>query len=115
VKRVYDPAGPSDAHCILVDRLWPRGKKKGSFPLEAWIKEVAPSNALRQWYQHDPEKWDEFRDRYFKELDSVPDSIEKLLTLAKTGDVTLLFGSKELERNNAVALKEYLEKLLNDT
>ena len=82
--------------------------------MEAWLKEVAPSNALRQWYQHDPAKWDEFRERYFKELESVSESIEKLVNLARDEDVTLLFGSKELERNNAVALKEYLDKKLSE-
>ena len=79
------------------------------------MKEVAPSNALRQWYQHDPEKWDEFRERYWKELEAVPESINRLVKLANEGDLTLLFGSKELQRNNAVALKEYLEKRLSET
>jgi len=79
------------------------------------LKEVAPSNALRQWYQHDPEKWDEFRERYWKELEAVPESINRLVKLANEGDLTLLFGSKELQRNNAVALKEYLEKRLSET
>ena len=112
VKRVSDPVEESDGHRILVDRLWPRGMRKEALVHEAWLRGVSPSNALRQWLAHDPVKWDEFRLRYWLELDDNHDDIGKLIAYAKAGFVTLLFGSKERRYNNAVALKEYLENHL---
>jgi len=110
IKRVTDPVDDTDGHRILVDRLWPRGMKKSSLQMEQWMKDVAPSNALRQWYHRDPAKWDEFRDKYWKELDSNPAAIANLLQITKDGDLTLLFGSTERVYNNAAALKEYLDE-----
>ncbi len=110
IKRVYDPASRADGQRYLVDRLWPRGIKKENLKIEAWIKDVAPSDELRHWFGHDPDKWCEFNERYFKELDGKPEIWRPLLEAARKGDVTLLFSTKELEHNNAVSLRAYLEK-----
>jgi uncharacterized protein YeaO (DUF488 family) len=112
IKRVYDPASPDDGQRFLVDRLWPRGIKKEALKLHAWVKEVAPSDELRHWYGHDPDKWCEFNERYFAELDKIPETWHPLLEAAHKGTITLLFSSKELKINNAVTLKAYLEKKL---
>ena len=110
VKRVYEPATADDGMRVLVDRLWPRGISKDKAKIALWLKEIAPSNALRKWYGHDPAKWTEFRRRYAAELKDNPEPIQELRTLAQAKTVTLLFSSKELELNNAVALKEMLRK-----
>ncbi len=110
VKRVYEPVSPGDGSRFLVDRLWPRGVKREALRLTGWIKEVAPSNELRNWYGHDPERWPEFQRRYFAELDRMPETWKPLLEAGRTGTVTLLFGSRELNLNNATALKIYLER-----
>ncbi len=110
IRRVYDPPEGEEGERYLVDRLWPRGVKRESLNLAGWVKEAAPSNSLRQWYGHDPAKWQEFQRRYFAELDQKPASWESLLEAARRGTITLLFSSRELEINNAVALKAYLEK-----
>ena len=110
LKRVYDPDGIDAESRFLVDRLWPRGIKKETLRCDAWIKDVAPSNELRAWYQHDPDKWDEFRKRYFSELEAKPESWQPILAAAQKGTVALLYSSRETRLNNAVALKEYLEK-----
>jgi uncharacterized protein YeaO (DUF488 family) len=112
VKRVYTPASVEDGQRFLVDRLWPRGLKKEDLKIEAWIKDVAPSHALRHWYGHDPDKWCEFNERYFSELDGKPDTWQPLLEAARKGDITLLFSTKELERNNAITLRAYLQQCL---
>ncbi len=112
VKRVTDPVEKNDGHRVLIDRLWPRGMKKSDVKYELWLKEVSPSTTLRQWFSHDPAKWNEFRRRFWQELDANPDPIQKLIELAKNENVTLVFGSKERQFNNATALKEYLEKNL---
>ncbi len=112
IKRVYSPASTEDGQRYLVDRLWPRGMKKEALNIVAWIKEVAPSNELRHWYGHDPDKWCEFNQRYFDELDLNPDAWQPLLEAARNGIITLLFSTKELERNNAVTLRAYLEQQL---
>ncbi len=108
-KRIYEPADAADGRRILVDRLWPRGLTKADSRLDFWAKAVAPSNELRRWYQHDPEKWDEFRRRYFGELDENPAALGELQSHLGKGTVTLLFSSKEERLNNASALREYLE------
>ncbi len=112
IKRAYDAADASDGVRFLVDRLWPRGLKKEALHIKAWSKDVAPSNELRNWYHHDLEQWDEFRRRYFKELEKNPSAWQPLLEAARHGAVTLLYSSKQLERNNAVALKEFLTSRL---
>lgn len=112
LKRAYDPPARADGARILVERLWPRGIKKADLELSAWNKDVAPSTALRQWFGHDPAKWEEFRKRYFAELRAHPDAATPLLAAARKGRVTLVFSSHDLEHNNAVALKQFLESKL---
>ena len=112
VKRVYEPSDPGDGTRFLVDRLWPRGMKKESLHMEAWLKDLAPSDDLRRWFGHDPEKWIEFKDRYFAELNGKPDAIQPIVETAGRGNVTLLYSAHDTEHNNALALKEYLSKRL---
>ncbi|MEJ2182733.1 MAG: DUF488 family protein [Nitrospirota bacterium] len=109
VKRVYEKPAGADGRRVLVDRVWPRGMKKEEAALDLWLKEVAPSTALRKWYGHDPEKWEEFKARYFKELKKKEEEIRTLRNLMNKGTLTLLFGSKEEKLNNAAALREYLK------
>lgn len=112
VKHAYDPAEASDNQRILVDRLWPRGISKETLHLTEWINEIAPSTELRKWFNHEPPKWEEFSRRYREELEQHPKEVEQLLSLARLGDVTLLYGAKEARYNNAVVLKSYLEEKL---
>lgn len=113
VKRVYEPAARSDGKRFLVDRLWPRGVKKQTLRLDGWVKEAGPSDALRRWFNHEPAKWDEFQKRYRAELEEKPDALEPLLSAAASGGrVTLLFGARDVEHNNAQALKSYLSQRL---
>ncbi len=109
IKRVYDPPSRDDGKRILIDRLWPRGLGKEAAHIDEWVKDVAPSTGLRKWFNHDPEKWGEFRRRFFAELDAEPESVNGIIAAARKGTVTLLFGSKEERYNNAAALKEYLD------
>ncbi len=110
VKRVYDPPSASDGTRILVDRLWPRGLSKASLKLDEWMKDISPSNELRKEFGHHEGKWGEFQKRYFKELDEHPDLVKQLIQISRAEKLTLLFAAKDVEHNNAVALKEYLEK-----
>lgn len=109
LKRVYDPPSPSDGCRILVERLWPRGLSKEKAEINLWPKEVALSTGLRRWFNHDPDKWPEFKRRYFEELRTRPGSLEAILERLRAGRVTFVFASRELQYNNAIALKEYLE------
>ena len=111
IKRVYDNPGENDGYRILVDRLWPRGISKEKAQINYWAKTLAPSNELRRWYGHDPEKWSEFKSRYFAELDGNPQSAKELLDYVSKGPVTFIYSSKEQRFNNAVALKDYVESL----
>ena len=110
LKRIYEPATPDDGVRVLVERLWPRGIKKTSAHLDQWVKEAAPSSTLRKWFHHDPTRWDEFRRRYFRELDEHEERWRPLLTSASKRPVTLVYSSHDREHNNAVALKEYLDR-----
>ena len=113
VKRVYEPVAVSDGRRFLVERLWPRGIRKEALQIDAWVEEVAPSTELRQWFSHDPAKWIEFRHRYFRELDANPGAWQPILdAVAGHGTVTLIYSSHDEEHNNAVALRDYLEKKL---
>jgi uncharacterized protein YeaO (DUF488 family) len=112
VKRVYEPPDASDGARFLVERLWPRGLTREALRLDGWLKEVAPSHALRRWFGHDPAKWDEFQRRYRAELDERPEAWRPLLEAARRGDVTLLFSARDAEHNNAVALQRYLAEKL---
>jgi uncharacterized protein YeaO (DUF488 family) len=109
LKRAYEPASSSDGARVLVDRLWPRGLAKERLPLDGWTKELAPSTELRTWFAHTPSRWAEFKARYFRELDAQPEATTLLLELSRQGKLTLVFSAKDLEHNNAAALKEYLE------
>lgn len=111
VKRVYDPPSPSDGQRILVDRLWPRGLTKVAAQIDLWVKEIAPSNALRTWYAHDPVKWPEFKRKYFAELEANREALNAFKQQMSKGKITFLFSSKELRLNNAFALKEYIASL----
>ena len=108
-KRIYAEPAPSDGTRILVDRLWPRGVSKDKARIDHWARAAAPSHELRKWYRHEPDKWDEFRNRYFSELDGNQAALAELAPQLGDGTVTLVFSSKEEELNNASALKEYLE------
>jgi uncharacterized protein YeaO (DUF488 family) len=110
VKRAYEAWSDDDCQRILVDRVWPRGLRKAELLLDDWIKEIAPSPGLRRWFQHDGAKWDEFKRRYFRELDGRPEVLEDLLQRLGEGVITLIFGARDTRCNNAVALKEYLEQ-----
>jgi uncharacterized protein YeaO (DUF488 family) len=110
LKRAYEPAAREDGRRFLVERLWPRGVKKEALPLDAWLKDVAPSPALRQWFGHDPAKWGEFRRRYFAELREHQDALALLRAAARKGTVTLVYSARDEEHNAAVALKEYLAR-----
>lgn len=109
VKRAYDRAAPSDGKRILIDRLWPRGVSKTEARIDGWVKDIAPSSQLRKWFGHDPEKWDEFKRRYFRELDDCRGQVEDLRRQSRGSTVTLLYGAKDTEHNNAIALREYLK------
>jgi uncharacterized protein YeaO (DUF488 family) len=109
LKRAYDKPSAEDGYRILVDRIWPRGVSKQDVKVEQWLKDIAPSKELRKWFKHDPEKWSEFKKRYFNELKSKSKAVEELMQIAKEQAVTLVYAAKDKEYNNAVALKEYIE------
>jgi uncharacterized protein YeaO (DUF488 family) len=113
VERIYDASKASTAEekkfRILVDRLWPRGLSKEKANVDLWLNDIGPSNNLRKWFGHDPERWSEFKDRYFQELDDKKELVEVVANKAKEGDLVLLYGARDEEHNNAVALREYIE------
>ena len=111
LKRIYESAEKRDGYRVLVDRLWPRGVSKGDAAIDLWLKEAAPSTALRKWFNHESKKWNEFKERYFAELDDNRPGLQPLLKAARQGNVTLIYSSRDTEHNQAVALREYLEKL----
>lgn len=110
IARIHDDPATIKGARILVDRLWPRGVSKADARLDEWIREIAPSDDLRRWFGHDPAKWDEFRDRYRKELNANPDAVARLLDWCGKGAVTLLFAARDREHNQAVVLREYLQE-----
>jgi uncharacterized protein YeaO (DUF488 family) len=112
VKRAYEEAGPDDGRRFLVDRLWPRGLTKESLELDGWLKEMAPSDDLRHWFGHEPERWAVFQQRYTAELDEKQRSWQPLLDAARQGDITLVYGARDEAHNNAVALRSYLQAKL---
>ena len=109
VKRVYEKQTKTDGTRFLVDRLWPRGMSKETLRVDGWIKDIAPSDSLRRWFGHDPKKWKEFRSRYFAELGSKHEAWEPIVKAARRRNVTLLYGARDTEHNNAVALRDYLK------
>lgn len=108
LRRAYAPASDDDGIRLLVDRVWPRGVSKQKIQTQAWLKDIAPSTELRQWFGHVPERWEEFRKRYARELDANPDAVAELRKWLKQGRVTLVYGARDEEQNQAVALREYL-------
>jgi uncharacterized protein YeaO (DUF488 family) len=112
IKRVYEPPGTGDGLRVLVDRLWPRGLSKDRAHVGLWMKEIAPSDALRKWFGHDPARWEVFRGRYLAELEGKKEMARMLAQKAEKGGVTLLFGAKDAERNQAVVLKEFIAKMM---
>ena len=108
LKRAYAPASADDGIRLLVDRMWPRGVSKQKIKTQAWLKDIAPSTELRQWFGHVPERWEEFRKRYARELDANPDAVKELKAWLKHGRVTLIYSARDEEHNQAVALREYL-------
>jgi uncharacterized protein YeaO (DUF488 family) len=109
VKRVYDKPGKTDGQRILVDRLWPRGLSKERAAVDLWLKELAPSDALRKWYGHDPGRWAEFQRRYAREMEGRAAELEEIRSRSRGSVVTLLFAAADEKRNNAVALLEFLK------
>ena len=111
VERAYGATPHAHGARYLVDRIWPRGVTRDAIRLDGWLREVAPSDRLRRWFGHDPKRWTEFEKRYFAELDANPAAVAPLVDAVKRGDVTLVFGAKDEEHNNAVALRGYLERM----
>jgi uncharacterized protein YeaO (DUF488 family) len=109
LKRVYEAAEVADGTRYLVERLWPRGMRKEALSLDGWLKDVAPSDALRRWFGHDPARWQEFQRRYAAELDTRPDAWRPILAADRRGTVTLLYSAHDTEHNNAAALQAYVE------
>lgn len=110
LKRAYEPAEADDGIRILIDRLWPRGVSKANAALDDWMKDVAPSTALRQWFGHDPARWTEFQRRYKAELRQYGAELDRIRSLAKQQTVTLVYSARDEEHNDAVVLKDVLLK-----
>jgi uncharacterized protein YeaO (DUF488 family) len=108
-KRAYDEVADDDGYRILVGRLWPRGVTKERAAIALWLKDVAPSTELREWFGHDPKKWGEFQKRYWKELEDKQKDIDQILEKAREGTVTLIYSARDREHNTAQALKKYIE------
>jgi uncharacterized protein YeaO (DUF488 family) len=110
LKRAYEKPSPQDGPRILVERLWPRGLTKQKAAVDLWLKEISPSPELRKWYSHDPAKWTQFKQRYWKELRSNKKAVETLRHKTKEADVTFVYAARDEDHNSALALKEFLEK-----
>ncbi|GAB1445814.1 MAG: DUF488 domain-containing protein [Cyclobacteriaceae bacterium] len=110
IKRVYEKPSKSDGQRILVDRLWPRGLTKEKAAVDLWLKGIAPSTELRKWFGHDPDKWKEFQKRYHQELKKNKEQVSLLNEEIKKGEVTLVYGARDEEHNEARVLKEWLSR-----
>ncbi|MCP3176211.1 DUF488 family protein [Desulfuromonas sp. KJ2020] len=108
LKRAYEPLQAQDGYRVLVDGLWPRGLSKDALQVQEWLKEIAPSRELRRWFGHDPDRWEEFRRRYFEELEAKGEALTELQERARQGTLTLVYAARDEEHNNAVALRDYL-------
>lgn len=108
LKRAYEPAGRDDGTRVLVDRLWPRGVRKADAAVHRWAKELAPSTTLRKWFGHDPERWQEFRERYMREVREQAESLAQLRALARDGPITLVYAARDELHNDAVTLRDVL-------
>lgn len=111
IKRIYEKVEVTDSTRILIDRLWPRGVKKSTAHIDLWMKDVAPSNKLRLWFDHDPQKWEGFKKKYEKELDGSK-ALDELVELARKSEVTLVYASQDTEHNDAVVLSEIINRKL---
>ncbi len=114
IKRIYEPVEEKDGYRVLVDRLWPRGIRKKEAGIDLWLKDAAPSTALRQWFNHEPEKWDEFKKQYFAELDNNRQLLQSFIEDNKKRRITLVYASRDTEHNQAVLLRQYLEILIEN-
>jgi uncharacterized protein YeaO (DUF488 family) len=110
LKRAYEPAAPADGYRVLIDRLWPRGLSRGRAKLDYWEKELAPSTSLRQWFGHEPSRFEEFRRRYIEELRSERPRLAELRRRARQGTLTLVYSARDAEHNDAVVLAEVLRR-----
>ena len=108
LKRVYEPPSETDGTRILIDRLWPRGLSKDKAHVDLWLKAIAPSTELRQWFGHDPDRWAEFQSRYRAELEANPDAVAELISALRRGPATLVYGARDETRNDAVVLADWL-------
>lgn len=108
LKRIYEPPQKSDGYRVLVDRVWPRGLSKDAAQIDLWMKDIAPSTALRKWFNHDPARWVGFQEKYRAELRELGDKLDELRDRAKKEPVTLLYGAKDTEHNQAVVLRDVL-------
>jgi uncharacterized protein YeaO (DUF488 family) len=108
LKRAYEPSAGDDGTRILIDRLWPRGVKKADAAIDEWVKDIAPSTALRKWFGHDPARWRKFRSRYAVEVYKHPEQLNRLRALARQGPITLVFSAHDQVHNDAVALRSLL-------
>jgi len=115
LKRAYEPAAPADGERVLVERLWPRGLRKEQAHFDLWSKDVSPSDSLRKWFHHDPDRWDEFRRRYARELESerARAALDELVRSAASGTVTLVYSAHDEKHNNAVVLEKMIERRLS--
>jgi uncharacterized protein YeaO (DUF488 family) len=113
VKKAYETPTHDDGFRVLIDRIWPRGLEKSALQVSDWLKDLAPSTTLRQWFDHDPRKWEDFKRRYFSELDQHQNEIRELLADATADEITLVYSAKNAHYNNAVALKEYIEEYVH--
>ena len=112
IKRVYESQSAADGARFLVERLWPRGVTKAALEMDAWLKDAAPSTELRRWFNHDPQRWTEFKRRYRSELVANPGAWAPVLAKARSGPVTLLYSAHDLEHNNAIVLLDFLNARL---
>jgi len=111
IKRIYEPASQADGQRVLVDRVWPRGISRDAARLTLWLKDIAPTAALRKWFGHVPERWQAFQNRYRAELGANTEAVVKLRALLEQGDVTLLYGARDTQHNQAVVIKDYLAEI----
>lgn len=113
LKRAFDAPSQSDGLRVLVERLWPRGVKKSDLKLDEWVKDIAPTTALRKWYNHQPDKWPEFQRRYKEELSAQSDAVESFVAAIESQTVTFIYAAKDENRNSAYVLKDYLKTQYN--
>lgn len=111
LKRIYEDPSPGDGYRVLVDRVWPRGMTKEKAAIDLWAKDVAPSTELRKWFDHDPAKWDEFQQKYRKEIEDNLPAVREIASKAKGKTLTLLYGAKDEEHNQAVVLFDFMQSL----